>query len=152
MAGIEKKGFDNAVEGLFKGAKWAICPLPTGEGWGEGAILQIIKALGATPVFTTAKAHDEAVAMISHMPMVVSQALFLAANENPLALELASSGFRDMTRLALSNEEMAMDMVKMNSENIQNSILKLYSALGALMTNDYPDLIAKIKSEREKMF
>ena len=145
MAGTEKKGFDNSVEGLFKGAKWVVLK-------DNPEIIEIIKALGATPVFTTAKAHDEAVAMISHMPMVIAQALFLAASDNPLELELASSGFRDMTRLALSNEEMAMDMVKMNSDNIQHAILKLYSAVGALMTNDYPELIAEIKSKREKMF
>lgn len=90
--------------------------------------------------------------MISHMPMVLAQALFLAASENPLAMEIASSGFRDMTRLALSNEEMARDMVSMNSENIENSILKLYKAVGELTSGNYPELIAGIKTERAKMF
>ena len=103
-------------------------------------------------MFTTPKEHDEAVAMISHMPMVVAQALFLAVKENPLALELAASGFRDMTRLALSNEEMAYDMVNMNAKNIQNSILKLYKAIGELTCGDYSRIISEIKLERAKMF
>ena len=90
--------------------------------------------------------------MISHMPMVVAQGLFLAAKQNPLALHIASSGFRDMTRLAMSNEELACDMVSMNADNIQKSILKLYAAMGELTTKDYPKIISEIKSMRSEMF
>ena len=130
MAGTEHKGFENSFEGLFKGAKWVI----TGE---ENPLLtEIINFVGAKPVFTTAEKHDEAVAMISHMPMVIAQGLMLCAKDNPLALEIASSGFRDMTRLALSNEEMACDMVSMNSQNIEQAILKLYKSIGELTNGD----------------
>lgn len=148
MAGTEHKGFENSFEGLFKGAKWVITPV-----FGESeTLINVIKQVGAIPVITTPQKHDEAAAMISHMPMVLAQALFLAASENPLALEIASSGFRDMTRLALSNEEMASDMVSMNSKNIENSILKLYKAVGELTGGNYTETISKIKSERAKMF
>lgn len=148
MAGTENKGYESSFEGLFKGAKWVVTPC-----FGKSEeLIDIIKKLGAEPVITTPEKHDEAAAMISHMPMVLAQALFLAASENPLALEIASSGFRDMTRLALSNEEMAYDMVSMNSKNIENSILKLYKAVGELTGGNYTETISKIKSERAKMF
>ncbi len=146
MAGTEHKGFENSFEGLFKNAKWVI----TGEK--NDLLLEIINYVGAKPVFTTAEKHDEAVAMISHMPMVIAQALMLAAKDNPLALEIASSGFRDMTRLALSNEEMANDMVTMNHKNIEHAILKLYKAVGELTNGDYPKTIAELKNIRSKMF
>ena len=146
MAGTEHKGFENSFEGLFKNAKWVI----TGEK--NDLLLEIIDFVGATPIFTTAEKHDEAVAMISHMPMVIAQGLMLAAKENPLALEIASSGFRDMTRLAMSNEEMADDMVTMNHKNIEQSILKLYKAIGELTNGDYPKTIAELKNIRSKMF
>ena len=148
MAGTEHKGYENSFSGLFKGAKWVItkqCPQTQ-------TLTQIIKQLGATPVFMSAGEHDEAAAMISHMPMVVAQALFLAASKNPNNLKIAASGFRDMTRLALSNEEMAIDMVTMNAENIQQAILKLYQALGELTTGDYHEIISRIKEKRKKMF
>lgn len=148
MAGTEHKGFENSFEGLFKGAKWVLTPV-----FGESSeLIRIIEKLGAVPLITTPQKHDEAAAMISHMPMVLAQALFLAARENLLALEMASSGFRDMTRLALSNEEMACDMVSMNSENIEHSILKLYKAVGELIGSDYRGNMAKIKAGRAKMF
>lgn len=146
MAGTEHKGFENSFEGLFKNAKWVL----TGEK--NDLLLEIIDFVGATPIFTTAEKHDEAVAMISHMPMVIAQGLMLAAKENPLALEIASSGFRDMTRLAMSNEEMANDMVTMNHKNIEQSILKLYKAIGELTNGDYPKTIAELKNIRSKMF
>lgn len=146
MAGTEHKGFENSFEGLFKNAKWVI----TGEK--NDLLLEIIDFVGAKPVFMTAQAHDEAAAMISHMPMVIAQALMLAAKDNPLALEIASSGFRDMTRLALSNEEMACDMVTMNHKNIEQSILKLYKAVGELTNGDYPKTITELKNIRSKMF
>ena len=148
MAGTEHKGFENSCKGLFKGAKWVI----TNNTAEVEKLIKIIEKLGAVPVFAKAAEHDEAVAMISHMPMVISQALFLAASENPLALEIASSGFRDMTRLALSNEEMANDMVTLNAENIQKAILKLYQAVGNLTNSGYADKISEIKKNREKMF
>lgn len=152
MAGTEHKGFENSFEGLFNGAKWVITPCFAVPKEARTTLENIIKDMGAEPVITTPKEHDEAVALISHMPMVVSQALFLAASDNKLALDIASSGFRDMTRLAMSNEEMACDMVSMNAENIQNAILKLYKSLGELTDKNYAEMISKIKSQRENMF
>ena len=145
MAGTEHKGFENSFEGLFKGAKWVITPV-----FGES--LEIIKKLGAKPVIPTPEKHDEAVALISHMPMVVAQAIFKTAQDNELALEIAASGFRDMTRLAMSNTEMANDMVQMNSENIQMSLLKLYKSIGDLTNSDYRAQIEDIRLNRQSMF
>ncbi len=148
MAGTEHKGYENSFSGLFKGAKWVMTPV-----FGESEeLVDIIKNLGAIPVVTTPKEHDEAVALISHMPMVISQAIFKTAQENPLALEIAASGFRDMTRLAMSNTEMANDMVQMNSDNIQNSILKLYKSIGDLTASDYLEQITEIRKNRQLMF
>jgi len=148
MAGTEHKGYENSFSGLFKGAKWVLTPV-----FGESEeLVNVIKNLGAIPVVTSPKKHDEAVALISHMPMVIAQAIFKTAQENPLALEIAASGFRDMTRLAMSNTEMANDMVQMNSDNIQNSILKLYKSIGDLTNSDYFEQITEIKKNRQSMF
>ena len=148
MAGTEHKGFENSFEGLFKGAKWVI----TKEADDNNILVEIIKQLGATPIFTTPEEHDRAAALISHMPMLIAQAIFKTAQDNKLALEMASSGFRDMTRLALSNTEMANDMITMNSDNIEQSILGLYKSVGELTQNDYPSQIEGIKERRSKMF
>jgi arogenate dehydrogenase (NADP+) len=148
MAGTEHKGFENSFEGLFKNAKWVITPV-----FGtDDRLINLIEKLGAKVVITTPEKHDEAVALISHMPMLIAQAIFRTAQDNDLALEIASSGFRDMTRLAMSNPEMANDMVQMNSENIQTSILKLYKSIGDLTNSNYLEQINEIRQNRQSMF
>lgn len=148
MAGTEHKGFENSFEGLFNGAKWVITPV-FGE---DETLVEIIKKLGAEPIITTPEKHDEAAALISHMPMVIAQAIFKTAQDNELAMKMAASGFRDMTRLAMSNVEMANDIVQMNSDNIQMSILKLYKSIGDLTNSDYLEQIEEIKLNRQSMF
>lgn len=148
MAGTEHKGYENSFEGLFKGASWVVIS----DESSSTQLTEIIKHVGAKPVFTTAEEHDKAAAMISHMPMLIAQALIHSVKDNPLALEIASSGFRDMTRLALSNEEMACDMISMNAVNIEQAVLRLYKSVGELTNGDYPKIIAEVKNIRSKMF
>lgn len=150
MAGTEFSGWDSAQEGLFSGAKWVVTPLKHDY---HACILEdVIKQLGAKVVYASAEEHDRAVAMISHMPMVMAQALFKMSEGDELAQKLASSGFRDMTRLALSSIDMAEDMVKMNSKNIQDCILKFYATMGELTKGNYREQITEIKTQREKMY
>lgn len=152
MAGTEFTGFDNSFETLFQGAKWVLTPI---EGTNKNDIkkvIDVIEVLGAKPLFATPEEHDEAVALVSHMPMLIAQAMFKTAQNNNLALKLASSGFRDMTRLALSNEEMANDMVNLNCCNIQKSLLKLYSSVGDLLNKDYQEQLKEIIKERQIMY
>lgn len=151
MAGTEFSGFENSFETLFKGAKWVLTPIDSNE-QDLNKIKAIIEFLGAKPVVTTPKEHDEAVALISHMPMIVAQGIFESAKGNDLAMTLASSGFRDMTRLALSNTEMAKDMVELNSKNIETALMKLYASIGGILKEDYSSKIEEIKSAREKMY
>ena len=99
MAGTEKNGFDagfNVTKDDIEKAK------------------SVINCTGATIIETDPKEHDYAVALISHAPMYISQAIFETIKDNNLAKKLASSGFRDMTRLAMSNTQMAEDMLNYN--------------------------------------
>jgi len=148
MAGTENKGYENSIEGLFVGAKWVVTPVFGSD----ERLIELIEELGAKPVITTPEKHDEAAALISHMPMLIAQAIFKTVQDNELALEIASSGFRDMTRLAMSNTEMANDMIMMNSDNIQNAVLKLYKSVGELTKSNYPEQIEQIRTQRKKMF
>lgn len=152
LAGTEFAGFDYSFESIFQGTKWVLAPCKKANKKDIKKLTDIIEVLGAKPVFASPKEHDEAVALISHMPMLVSQALFKTANDNPLAMKLAASGFRDMTRLAMSNEEMAVDMVNLNSTNIQNALLKLYSSIGELLNEDYESQIKEIKKARQIIY
>ena len=125
MAGTENSGWESSFPELFKGAKWAITPL-NGQITDDLDVLEnVINDMGAQTIITTPEEHDKAVALISHAPMVIAQALCESIKDNKLAQILASTGFKDTTRLALSNVEMANDMVNMNSENIDFAFKEL---------------------------
>lgn len=153
MAGTEFQGFENSFDTLFEGAKWIFTPFQNNTTEQDIKTLsESVKDFGAKPIVTSPQQHDEAVALISHMPMLFSQALVKAVEGNELAQQLAASGFRDTTRLALTNVDMALDMVNLNHENIQKSVLKLYSALGEILKNDYAKNAASCKNLRESMY
>lgn len=152
MAGTEFSGFNNSFETLFQRTKWVLTPLEDTKTEDIKKITDIIETLGAEPIFSNPNEHDEAVGLISHMPMLIAQSLFKSAQHNKLALKLASSGFRDMTRLALSNEEMANDMINLNSDNIQTSLLNMYNSVGELLNKDYQEQIKQIKKERQSLY
>ena len=115
-------------------------------------VKKIIEITGAKIIIADAKKHDLAVALISHMPLLISQALFKTAMNNQLALQLASSGFRDMTRLAMSNPIMANDMMHYNKENIENCLEMLRDSIDFLQNSKYIENITDIKNIRSSMY
>ena len=151
MAGTEKQGFENSFKELFEGAKWVVCPFHNYTKKDVELLRTIIEKTGARPIEADAKKHDYAVSLISHMPLLISQAIFKSAKDNDLALLLASSGFRDMTRLACSNVQMAGDMVKYNKKNIEKAFDGFISSLNS-MESCYADEIEGLKKLREKMY
>ena len=150
MAGTENFGFINSFPELFDGAKWVITPVEDGI---DTSVLELlIKRMGAIPVYMSIQEHDKAVATISHLPMLISQALFKQASNDESSLKLAASGFRDMTRLAMSNVDMATDMIDLNSDNIQEALLRLYSTIGDLLGNYTVENLADIVDSRRNMY
>ena len=152
MAGTENSGWDASFSGLFKNAKWVITPI-NGDIIPEQEILEnIIEDMGAKIVITTPEEHDKAAALISHMPMVIAQALCMSIDDNSLARIMASSGFKDTTRLARSNTEMADDMVTMNYDNIKEALNSLNDCLNDLMGEGYKSRVESIKNFRKNLY
>ena len=144
-------GFDASFAELFVQAKWILTPQNIENGYIE-KLVSVIEQTGALPMFMTPDEHDKAAALISHMPMLVSQALVKTAKENANAIKIASSGFRDMTRLAMSNTTMANDMITLNRENIIAAYELLTKNLKELLGESYLDEIEAISEFRRKMY
>ena len=152
MAGTENSGWNSSFPELFNGAKWVITPLQ-GEINPKQEILEsVIKSMGAKIIITTPEEHDRAAAMISHMPMIVAQALCAGIQDDKLSQIIAASGFRDTTRLALSNTQMAEDMINLNRENIISAINILNNNLEKLLHEDYKTNAEKIKTFRQNLY
>ena len=152
MAGTEHQGWDYAFPDLFEGASWAVT-LKDNTNLEDFEVLKsVIEELGAKTILTTPHEHDKAVALISHAPMLIAQALCKNIENNELAQKLAASGFRDTTRLAMSNIEMANDMVVMNKENIKDVVSLLNTNINKIFQSNYKEEAKSIKEFREKLY
>ena len=132
MAGKTEFGPAAAEETLFEGARWVVVPSVHA---GEDAIrivTNMAEYLGANTMVMDAEEHDAYVAAISHMPMVAATALFSLGRSSeawPELSLLAAGGFKDMTRLAATDADMAYDIVVTNRENIAHWIDRYVAAL-----------------------
>jgi arogenate dehydrogenase (NADP+) len=164
MAGTENKGLESSFPELFDGAKWVLCPSKWTTLEDMHALAGIIRQLGAETVTADPSEHDKAVALISHMPLLLSQALFTLVNNYPdegvgdLAMQIAASGFRDMTRLAATNPELTVNMLFENRENVVPALDDLVSTADWLKNELLGDrkkceeISRKIADSRRKMY
>lgn len=106
---------------LFHDATYCLTPGAASNPQAIKTLHEIIQALGATPLLIDAATHDRCVAAISHVPFLASVALVeMLTNDANIDLmsRLASSGFRDTTRLASGDPTMYHDIGLTNREAI----------------------------------
>lgn len=126
MAGTEQSGINAAQSGLFQGAAYVLTP--NKELIHLDKLKQLTRSLGAIPYVCSPEVHDRAVAWISHLPVMVSTSLIAAclteADKDVLELaqHLASSGFRDTSRVGVGNPELGMMMAQYNNEALLRSL------------------------------
>lgn len=145
MAGTENTGFNAAKEDLFQGAKWLI-------GQKNALLEQVITDTGAKPYLIDMTKHDYMCAQISHLPMLLAYSLFYSADDN--SKHIASSGFRDMTRLA-ANPKMSVDMIEFNKDNIDTAFDNMIKKLNDLKNLSYDEkikLFKEISLNRKNMY
>ena len=110
MAGSERSGIAAARSDLYDGAYWLLTPTHETDPDAYTAVHAFVSALGARVISVDADAHDEAVAIVSHVPHVAAAALVdLAAahsGENGELMRLAAGGFKDTTRIAAGSADL----------------------------------------------
>jgi prephenate dehydrogenase len=135
LAGKERAGVENADATLFTNARYVLTPLEEGhlKDTRIKAFLSLVSAIGARPHIMDPARHDRALAFLSHLPQLLSTSLAsLIAEESlegRLPVDLAASGFRDVTRLAQSPYSVWRDICLTNVENIQQALEALVEKL-----------------------
>jgi prephenate dehydrogenase len=133
MAGREVGGAQSARADLFEGRVWAVDP--------EGATLKALELLselialtGAVRIDISSQAHDSAVALISHLPQLVSSLLAKQLKgADPQWLELAGAGLRDTTRIAASDPVLWREIISANSAALKPLLINLKDDLDRLI-------------------
>ena len=133
LAGTERSGFEASSARLFLGRSWILTPSPGGERAAR-VVSRLARAAGARPVRLTPAAHDRAVALLSHVPQLVSWALVEAVRGDPMGarhLRIAGPGFRDMTRLAKSPRGLWRQILAENRVEVRRALTGFRRALRA---------------------
>ena len=106
MAGKEKNGIRSATSKLFVGAT-VILTTELSNQKSLNIIRELWENCGATVIEMLCKKHDEAVALVSHIPHIIAFAVSELCGEKlkeiPELPLVAAGSFRDITRVALSN-------------------------------------------------
>jgi prephenate dehydrogenase len=144
MAGKETSGIEASDPALFKGCAYCVCPSLTASPTAIKQVTGLAELIGATPLFMDPAEHDQYAAAISHLPLVVSTALFTLMRSSPSWEDLgamASSGFRDVTRLASGDPEMTMGIWMTNREAIIHWLERMIGEMSRFreMLNDAQD-------------
>jgi len=80
--------------------------------------------------------HDKAVALVSHLPQLISSLLAKQLAGNPASwLELSGAGLRDMTRIAASDSSLWKAIIAANSAAIAPLLKSLALDLNSLISN-----------------
>ena len=121
MAGRETYGIEAARADLFQRCTYCLTPSDKASPESIDTVVDMTKNLGAIPFFIDAQEHDNLVAGISHLPILLSAALVSVTTKNPSwskMSRLAASGYHDLTRLASGNPEVNSHIWLSNREAI----------------------------------
>lgn len=156
MAGSEHSGVEYSRADLFDRATWALVSDPSQDQANFDLFRSVIETIGARPVVVSPDEHDRAVALVSHLPQIISTTLASLlstpssdscplpgamtpaslANTDPQSIELArtmaAGGWRDMTRLAASSFTIWRDIILTNQPNLALTLEQFIARLQLL--------------------
>ncbi|HHO75559.1 MAG TPA: prephenate dehydrogenase/arogenate dehydrogenase family protein [Deltaproteobacteria bacterium] len=133
IAGKEDSGYDASQATLFKNAASIITPTQASRKDCIEKVTCLWRSLGAHVTLMDPDKHDELMAIISHLPHLLSFASMSLAGDIHIHRELLGAGFRDFTRIAASDPVMWRDIFTANRDHV----LKLI--------DDYMEELARIK-------
>jgi len=128
MAGTAQAGVEAGQRDLFQGRPWIATPDVKTDAAALAVVEDLARRLGSRWFTAAAAQHDQAVALISHMPVLVSAALLRAAGDErdpeirTLAQALASSGFADTSRVGGGNPDLGVAMASSNREAVLKAL------------------------------
>lgn len=134
MCGKEMAGLAAADAHLYRQQTFVLCRNGRTTEAVEAAVLGLLHTIGAQPLFLSPDVHDRIVAMVSHVPYLVSAALMhsAAAMEEDNVWPVSASGFRDASRLSGSDPRMMLDILLTNRAAVMAQVAQYQRALAAV--------------------
>ncbi|MDO5721120.1 MAG: prephenate dehydrogenase [Actinomycetaceae bacterium] len=150
MAGRERSGASAADQDLFRSRPWVVINHPKASKHALLTVRDLALDCGASVVNLDATEHDRAVAIVSHVPQLVSSLLAARLVEAPEeALGLIGQGLRDTTRIANSDPRLWNSIICGNRGPISSvltafakDLSDLLSGLTVATDSDFGEAIA----------
>lgn len=162
MAGSERHGVDAASADLFRDAWWILTPTRATSPEAYARVADLVGSLGAKPVAVSPSKHDSLVARLSHVPQLTASALVdlaAGAGDREALLGLAAGGFRDVTRIAASNPDLWVTILRSNKTSILDALgtlnRKLTAVAGSIDRDDWDEVrewLAGARNNRLELF
>ncbi|MGI9084774.1 MAG: prephenate dehydrogenase [Aeromicrobium sp.] len=141
MAGSERSGPMAASARLFEGRPWAVTPVAGAGDRSVRLVETVAELVGAVPITMDVESHDRAVALVSHVPHVLSVLAAARLADAPRAhLSLAGPGLRDVTRVAGSDTALWSDILRSNADEVRDLLENVRDDLDRIIGSiDEPD-------------
>ena len=135
MAGSEVNGIEGARPDLFKGAHWILCPDADTPAEHFPRLHELVTSLGARVIALPREDHDEAVAVVSHVPHIVASSLVQLAcrhaDDQQALMRLAAGGFKDSTRIAAGSPELWCGIAFDNAAALGEGLAEVQGIIGS---------------------
>ncbi len=158
MAGKAESGITAAELGMFRDKPYVVTPILETNPIAIDTIKNLVKSLNCRLFEASPIDHDRAVAWISHLPVMISSSLIHACIENcspdllKLAKGLASSGFKDTSRVGGGNPELGQMMAEYNRTALLGALRTyqqdLAKTIELIEGNNWPELLVKLERSR----
>lgn len=147
MAGREKGGASSGRADIFVGRPWVIAEHAEASQDSIKLVEALALDLQSTPVHMTPLAHDQSVALVSHVPQLVAS-IMASRLIGAGGVELAGQGLRDTVRIAASDPKLWVQILGANATSVV-SILEEYETdlakvIAALRDTDKSGALATI--------
>jgi prephenate dehydrogenase len=130
MAGRERSGASGADADLFAGRPWVVVPTESSSPAAVAAARSLASDVGSFVVQMGAAEHDRAVAVVSHLPQVLSSVLASRLNDaDETALDLAGQGLRDTTRIAAADSRLWTAILTGNAAALRDELVAVRESL-----------------------
>ena len=147
MAGREKKGFDFANNGVFKGANYIITPIPKNKEVNIQKIENLAYDLGFKRVKRiTPQLHDEMIGYTSQLTHAIAVALINSDKEERDTCSFIGDSYRDLTRIAKINEKLWSELFLENKNNLLQSIYLFEKELDKIKNKILEDDVIGLES------
>lgn len=117
MAGRERGGAASGRADIFIGRPWVVATHSEASANAMKLVEELALDLGSNPIRMSPAEHDRAVALVSHVPQLVSS-LLAARLVGASGVELAGQGLRDTTRIAASDPKLWVQILGANATEI----------------------------------